>query len=221
VTGEAAVTSYAEALEGSARPAAHELKDVLGAAAWERLPAAVRARFSDSAQSVDNVGEFAVVRASSVGRLIAWACRLIGTPLAPHCGENVPAVVRVQPGKSGVEWRREYRWAQRRPSIVRSTKVVEPDGTLVEVLPAGLCMSLKVYEAAAVLHFVSQRYFFELSFPQIGCCRFILPQWLSPGTTHVEHMDLSDGWFRFSMTVTHPLFGELFHQTGCFRSSGG
>jgi hypothetical protein len=212
--------SYAEALPESIHPAAHELKDLLGAAAWARLPAAVRARFSESAQTVDYVGEFAVVRASYLGRLIALACRLIGTPVAPHSGRNVPAVVRVQPGKGGVEWRREYRWADHRPSIVRSTKVIESGGTLVEVLPAGLCMALQVYEADGVLHFLSHRYFFEFSFAQIGRWRFVLPQCLSPGTTHVEHADLANGWFRFSMTVTHPVFGELFHQTGRFRSSG-
>jgi Domain of unknown function (DUF4166) len=47
-----------------------------------------------------------------------------------------------------------------------------------------------------------------------------LPHWLTPGTTHVEHADETDGWFRFTMTVTHPLFGELFYQTGRFRAAG-
>jgi hypothetical protein len=46
-----------------------------------------------------------------------------------------------------------------------------------------------------------------------------LPAWLSPGTTHVEHADESNGWFRFTMTVTHPLFGEVFYQTGRFRAA--
>jgi hypothetical protein len=202
-------------------PAAHDLKDVLGMAAWARLPAAIQERFKDSAQTVDYSGEFEVVRASSFGRLVAWVCRLIGTPVAPHTGEKVPAIVRVQPTDRGVEWRREYLWQNRRPSIVRSTKVVESGGTLVEELPAGLCMSLKVYEAAAVLHFVSQHYYFQFSVPQIGRIHCALPHWLSPGTTHVEHADLANGWFRFTMTVRHPIFGELFHQTGCFCSSGG
>jgi hypothetical protein len=208
-------------VRGGTRPAPYGLKDVLGAAAWAMLPAAVQERFSDSAQTVDYSGEFEVVRASSLGRLIAWVCRLIGTPVAPFVGQNVPAVVRVQATDRGVEWRREYRWPDRRSSIVRSTKVIESGGTLVEELPAGLCMSLKVYEASAVLHFVSQHYYFQFSLPQIGRIRFVLPHWLSPGTVHVEHADLDGGWFRFIMTVTHPVFGELFHQTGCFRSSGG
>jgi hypothetical protein len=201
--------------------AAHDLKNVLGMEAWARLPTAVQARFSDSAQTVDYTGEFEIVRASSLGRLIAWACRLIGTPVAPHIGQDVPAVVRVRPTDRGVEWRREYRWPDRRPSIVRSTKVIESGGTLVEELSAGLCMSLKAYEAAAGLHFVSHDYYFHCSVPLLGVrVRLVLPRWLSPGTTHVEHIDLADGWFRFTMTVTHPLLGEVFHQSGCFRSSG-
>ena len=202
-------------------PAPHNLKDLLGAAAWARLPAAVRERFKDSAQVVNYSGEFEVIRASSFGLLVAWVCRLIGTPVVPHTGRNVPAVVRVQPTQAGVEWRREYRWHNRRPSIVSSTKVVESGGALVEELPAGLCMALKVYEAAAVLHFVSHHYYFQFCLPRLGRIRLVLPHWLSPGITHVEHVDLAGGWFRFTMTVTHPLFGELFHQTGCFHSSGG
>ena len=44
----------------------------------------------------------------------------------------------------------------------------------------------------------------------------MVPRLLSPGVTHVEHIDLGHGWFRFTMTVTHPLFGEVFFQTGRF-----
>jgi hypothetical protein len=31
---------------------------------------------------------------------------------------------------------------------------------------------------------------------------------------------IADGWFRFTMTVTHPFFGEMFYQTGRFRAAG-
>jgi hypothetical protein len=127
--------------------------------------------------------------------------------------------VRVRPTDRGVEWVRQYLWPDRRASIVRSTKVIA-DGTLVEELPAALCMSLKLYEASAVLHFVSQHYYFRFPLPRLGPIRLRLPDWLSPGTVHVEHADLDSGWFRFTMTVTHPVFGELFRQTGCFTSSG-
>ena len=200
----------------------HSLKDVLGQAAWIRLPQTVRVRFADAARAVDYVGEFEIVRASLLGRMIAWACQAIGTPVVPRTGNNVPAIVHVGPSGRGVEWRREYRWPGRSPCLVRSTKVIGPDGTLIEELPAQLCMSLDVYEEAGALHFVSRAYYFEVPIPGTHrCVRLALPIWLSPGTTHVEHVDEAEGWFRFTMTVTHPLFGEVFYQTGRFHASGG
>lgn len=204
----------------SSRP--HGLRDILGRAAWLRLPEAVRVRFADGAPAVDYVGEFEIVRANLLGRIIAWACQIIGTPVAPRIGSNVPAIVHVGPAGNGIEWRREYRWPNRSPSVVRSTKVIRADGALVEELPAGLCMSLHVYERAGVLHFVSRAYYFEFAILRIRRrVRLRLPMWLTPGITHVEHIDDAEGWFRFTMTVTHPFFGEVFYQTGRFRASGG
>jgi Domain of unknown function (DUF4166) len=120
---------------------------VLGFAAWTRLPEAVRVRFGDPAAAVDYVGEFDVVRASWLGRLVAFACKLLGMPVVP---------------RTGLFGRRA-------------------NGERIKVR---------------------------------------LPALLSPGTTHVEHFDEADGWFRFTMTVTHPFFGEMFYQTGRFRAAG-
>jgi hypothetical protein len=97
--------------------------------------------------------------------------------------------------------------------------VIDDDGRLIERLPAGLCMPLEVYERAGVLHFVSRGYYFDFHLPLgFGRVRWPLPRWLSPGVTHVEHIDECDGWFRFTMTVTHPFFGEMLYQTGRFRA---
>jgi hypothetical protein len=198
------------------------LKDMLGPAAWTRLPETVRSRFADLAPAVDYGGEFEVVRASLLGQIVAWACQLIGTPVVPRTGNNVPAIVHVAPSERGVEWRREYRWPGRSPCLVRSTKVIGVDGVLVEELPARLRMSLNVYEEGEALHFVSRAYYFEVAIPGTRrIVRLVLPIWLSPGVTHVEHIDGAEGWFRFTMTVTHPLFGEVFYQTGRFHALGG
>jgi uncharacterized protein DUF4166 len=203
----------------------HGLRRVLGEPAWQRLPAAVRARFGEPVVAVDYVGEFEVVRASLLGRLIATVCQLIGTPVVPRVGTRVPAIVHVGPTDEGVAWNREYRWPNTSPCLVRSTKVIDANGDLVERLPAGLCMPLNVYEQSGALHFMSRGYYFEWSLGALfgtgaGTRRRVwLPRWLSPGTTHVEHHDEAHGWFRFTMTVSHPLFGELFYQTGRFRAA--
>jgi hypothetical protein len=194
---------------------AASIETLLGEVAWRRLPAAVRARFPDPAVAVDYVGEFEIVRASPLGRLIAWFCLLLGTPVVPRTGVHIPAVVRVGPTERGVAWNREYQWPRSSVDLVRSTKVIGADGILVEELPARLCMPLDVHEAGGVLHFVSRGYYFRL-----GALRLWLPHCLSPGTTHVEHADEGSGWFRFTMTVRHPLLGELFYQTGRFCAAG-
>ena len=199
------------------------LRDVLGESAWVRLPAAVRARFSEPVQAVDYVGEFDVVRASPLGRVIAWFCQAIGTPVVPRTGRNVSAVIHVGPVSRGASWLREYRWPHGNTHRVHSTKVIGADGTLVEELPARLRMPLDVYERHGVLHFVSKGYYFDVGIRLGGATnlKIHLPWWVSPGTTHVEHIDEADGWFRFTMTVAHPIFGEVFYQTGRFRAAGG
>src|SRR6185503_10114553 len=184
---------------------AHGLQQLLGERAWQRLPQTVRVRFGEPVLAVDYVGEFETVRASLLGRLLAWVCQLIGTPVVPRTGRAIPAVVRVGPTERGVAWNREYRWPDSSRCLVRSIKVIHADGTLVEELPARLCMPLDVFERTGTLHFVSRGYYFDF-----GRIKVPLPAWLSPGSTHVEHIDEPAGWFRFTMTVTHPLFGELF-----------
>jgi len=190
----------------------HGLCEVLGAEAWNRLPEAVRDRFGDATESVSYAGAFEIVRASRLGRVIAWLGKLIGTPVAPRTGLDVEALVRVRPDAHGVAWDREYRWADGARHLVRSTKVADGYGKLIEKLPARLCMPLHTFEEGGVLHFVSRGYYFDLA----AGFRLWLPAVLSPGVTHVEHIDLAHGWFRFTMTVTHPLFGEVFFQTGRF-----
>jgi hypothetical protein len=198
--------------EGTLPGTRHGLREVLGAAAWQRLPEAVRERFADTAAAVTYAGAFEVVRASLLGRAFAWLGMLFGTPVAPRCGNDVAARVMVRPDHEGVVWTRVYEWGDGRVDHVRSTKVVTGTGALVEKLPARLSMPLHVYEAGRVLHFVSRGYYFDLGFG----LRLPLPALFAPGITHVEHIDLGHGWFRFTMTVTHPQFGELFFQTGRF-----
>lgn len=198
--------------ESAEAPARHGLRHALGADAWFRLPEAVRERFADEAAAVTYAGAFEIVRANWIGKAFAWVGVLFGTPVAPRCGNDVAARVLVRPNHAGVVWTRIYEWADGSTHNVRSTKVVSATGELIEKLPGRLSMPLHAYESGRVLHFTSRGYFFDLG---LGL-RLPLPALFSPGVTHVEHIDLGHGWFRFTMTVAHPRFGELFFQTGRF-----
>ncbi len=198
---------------GKANGRRPDFRKLLGEAAWNRLPAVVRARFGEDAHA--NTATIyqgrARVHASACGRALAHLCRLIGTPVAPLVGDDVPMLVRVYESETGVVWERRYEFPDH-PIVVRSTKQLDDDGLLVECLNAGLHMRLRVFEQQGELHFVSTGYFFRA-----GPLRFDLPEWFLPGETHVVHEDLGDGSFRFAMTTDHRWFGRMFDQDGVFH----
>ena len=214
------------ALTGIGRPAAGRRKtsrvpnfiELLGSEAWQRLPAAVQARFAPH----DLTREYHVtyqgrmhVRASWIGRCLAHMCRWMGTPVAPFVHEDVSVSVRVfdDRERTGTVWERRYHFPGRAPVTVSSTKQVEADGTLVEALGAGLRMRLKVFEHRGELHFLSTGYFFQL-----GALRIDLPAWMLPGPTLVTHVDLGDGQFLFTMHTAHPRWGQMYEQSGRFTA---
>jgi hypothetical protein len=193
-----------------APPSAPNFERLLGAAAWQRLPAAVRARFATEAHAATTIyAGTAVVRATLAGRAFAHLCRCIGTPVAPYIGEAVPMRVRVFRVDAGVVWERHYDFAGR-ACVVTSTKQTDGDA-LVEKLGAGLYMRLRTFEADGALHFASDGYFFR-----VGNIRLPLPDWFLPGGTRVLHEDLGRGEFRFTLRTQHPWFGEMFFQDGVF-----
>lgn len=190
-----------------------DFQRLLGEAAWRRLPEAVRARFGSHADSRAATYRGRMkVKASRWGRYLACLCQLIGTPVAPFEGDDVPVEVRVYDvAEGGTVWERCYDFDGRATVVVRSTKKLDDDGCLVEQLNAGLHMRLRVLEDEGALHFVSTGYFFE-----IAGLRVSLPDWFPPGRTHVVHEDCGDGRFRFTMHTEHPALGEMFFQSGIF-----
>jgi hypothetical protein len=194
-------------------PAKADIRRLIGETGWLSLPRSVRARFAAHAASAEYRGTFDEVHASFAGKLLAMCCRLLGTPVVPFTGTNVPASVNVFATRGGgTAWQRIYRFPGRKPCVVESIKRLSREGTLVEALPAGMRMALDVYARDGVLHFVSTAYYFEL-----GGLRIRLPAWLPPGITHVQHIDLGDGTFRFTMSVHHRWLGQVFWQSGRFR----
>src|SRR6266849_6140730 len=93
-------------------------RELLGELAWRRLAPAVRERFAwkpAPGAAIRYVGMMNVVRASAAGWLMAQACRLLGTPLAPYRGSDVPVTVtlRLDGDGHGIVWERLYRFAGR------------------------------------------------------------------------------------------------------------
>ena len=193
-------------------PPVLDFRRLVGEAAWSRLPLAVRERFG-----VHRIGEQIiyqgqmVVRASRLGRWLAQACRLIGTPLAPWTGEAVSMRVVVRTEARGVVWDRWYGFDGRPESLVTSRKQLGRAGELLEVARGGLGMRSDVSVEGGALHFRGKGYVWV-----VGPLVIPLPTLLTPGGAHVVHEDLGGGRFRFAMSFAHPWFGETIYQEGVF-----
>lgn len=184
-----------------------DLSALVGPAAWQRLPPAVQRRFATGHRAITYRGSMDM-RCSRLGRVLAWLVKPFKSPLVTANARGVTTTVHVQPVGAGVEWGRCFDNGVGR---VCSTKELDAAGRLQECTRGGLGMALEVFEQGGDLVFESRRYFLAL-----GGWRVVIPRLLSPGTCRVEHRDLGHGRFRFTLSMTHPLWGETFHQTGVF-----
>jgi len=184
-----------------------DLSALLGPAAWARLPAAVQRRFAAGHPAATYRGRMDM-RCSPLGRVLAWLVKPLQSPLAAANASGVSTTVRVRAEGAGVVWARHFEGGVGR---VCSTKELDAAGRLQERTRGGLGMALDVFEHDGALVFQSRRYFLD-----VGGLRLVMPALLSPGTCRVEHRDLGHGQFRFTLSMTHPVWGETFHQTGVF-----
>ena len=189
-----------------ANPAPLDLAAVLGPKSWGRLPAAVRRRFGSHDMPVSYRGRMDL-HCSRLGRVLAWLAWPLRGPLLPDCATNLPVEVTVAvDGRGGVVWSRQM---GRR--VVQSVKRAHPEEGVLERTRGGLAMALDVFEDEGSLVFQSRHYLWCL-----GAIQLRLPDWLSPGCCRVEHRDLGEGRFRFTLTMTHPRWGLTFQQVGEF-----
>lgn len=186
---------------------------------WHRLHPNVQRRFNrlpTEGEPIVYTGTMDAIKRSKAGWLFATLTKVIGNPLSPHQGRDVPMTVELttQQGKKGVYWKRTYHFKDRKPFSVTSVKK-DDKGRMMECVGGGFGMFLDVFAENGELHFLSSRYFWQL-----GSWYVPLPHWLSPGQTHVIHEDLAhshgQGVFRFSITMKHAILGTTFFQTGVF-----
>jgi Domain of unknown function (DUF4166) len=185
--------------------------------AWSELPLPIRNRFSKrlaGGKTIVYVGEILETRMSHLGRLLANATRLIGSPFPTACDAGVPSVVTVTEDmrNGGQIWTRLYARTNGFPQVIHSSKRFAGSSGLEEYVGRGVGMALTVHVEQCSLVFRSHHYFLEL----LGR-RMRLPTWLSPGNLSVTHAERGDGSFSFILDVSHPAFGALIRQHAAFR----
>lgn len=191
-------------------------RELLGDLAWRRLHPEIRERFSKKPRPGRVMcydGIMHIVELSFMGWLFAQFCRLIGTPLAPQRGYNVPMDIRLEPDQltGGVRWIRRYHFL-RGAVAVQSCKTRSGRQELTEHIGYGLSMRLHLSERCGDLYFTSHAYDLTLA-----GLRLRIPDWLTPGKTTVSHEQIRDRLFRFTLSVDHPLFGRTIYQDGYFE----
>lgn len=191
--------------------------DLLGPAAWARLPDAVRRRFGkclSGGESMTYKGQVTAMTMSRAGWLLANAARLIGAPLPYDAGSlGLPAVVVVTEdiASNGQFWIRQYGRRNGFPQVVHSSKRFAGPTGLEEYVGFGIGMALTLEARPDALLFRSDHYFV-----QVAGLRIRLPRALSPGSLTIGHHDLGRGRFRFSLRLEHPRLGVLIHQDALF-----
>jgi hypothetical protein len=191
------------------------LRRLLPDAHWQSLPAGTRRRFGAAFRphaTCCYVGEVTDAHLSTLGWLLAQACRLIGSPL-PLFATPGPAAVTVtdHQGNGGQVWARCYHRRRGFAQCVQSVKRFGGPTGLEEYLGWGLTMPLTLETRAGALIFRNAGYQVV-----IGTLRMSLPRFLHPGQLTVTHRELAGQAFTFEMTLEHPLFGVLIHQQACF-----
>ena len=194
-------------------------RNLIGEAAWARLPEAVRRRFSKRVAPGDALfyrGTVVATELSRAGGILAFLTRAIGSPLPLTKGATGPALVIVMEDErlGGQSWTRIYARPGRCPQTVHSAKRFRGPTGLEEYVGYGIGMALQVAVEDQALVFRSAHYFL-----QIGSWRARLPRLLEPGEMQITHRDEGWGTFSFRLRLTHPLLGLLVHQLAYFSDT--
>lgn len=194
-------------------------RQLLGNAAWQVLPAAIRERFSkrlEGGRTVVYVGRTTEMHMNRAGVLLAQLARIIGGPLPLSRDVDVPSVVTITEdiASGGQIWTRLYAHRNGFPQIIHSSKRFAGPTGLEEHVGFGVGMTLSLTASQTALTFESDHYFL-----QVGPLRLYLPQWLSPGHLTIGHHEIDPQRFAFTLDLAHPLFGQMIHQRAEFTEA--
>jgi hypothetical protein len=192
---------------------------LLGEEAWRSLPEAVRARFShrySEGRTVAYAGIVDEIRISLPGLVVSRLVRLLGGPLPMSRDAGVPTVVTVTEDMptGGQIWSRLFARRKGFPQVIHSAKRFSGPTGLEEVVGLNIGMALAVGVTPRGITFTSAGYFWQV----LGR-RVPVPSLLTPGDLVVTHEDGGEGTFRFTLSLVHPILGELVHQVASYREA--
>jgi hypothetical protein len=182
---------------------------------WHHLGEIVRRHYFLRAFSDDYIcvkGTMHEVWHSAVARLLIPFARIFGA-LVPYRGTEVPIEVHynAQPNDGTIHWNRVFHFAGRPPFHFRSHMEHAGGNSVIEFVRFGVGMRLKVTAEDGALVFRGEGYIWRLFGVDVP-----LPIGLILGRAYIEERPVDAQNFSMRMTLTHPLFGELFRYSGSF-----
>lgn len=200
----------------------HRFSSLIGQSNWSKLPPAIRRRFGNRVKGGASVAYQGIVTAMKMnwaGKILAHAARLIGAPLPYDLScVGMPAVVTVTEdiAGNGQFWIRQYGRKSGFPQMIHSSKRFSGPTGIEEYIGYGIGMALNVAEQDGALVFKSDHYFISVLGRHLR-----VPELIAPGKLVIEHHDLGDGAFQFSMRLDHRLLGQVLSQDAIFTDPKG
>lgn len=183
---------------------------------WKRLPQSIQTRFikwRPNRSVTLYQGRILETRFSIGGRLLSNLSGLFGQPLPKKDVSRGPAtvIVRETTGYEGQIWTRIYPRENNPPQVIQTIKRFSGKTGLEEMITASIGITLRVQVSDGQMLFQSDNYFFHILGKKI-----FMPKQLTPAMT-ITHKEAGPKRFRFTLQLSHPLFGELIYQTALFE----
>ncbi len=188
---------------------------VLGAD-WDKLGTIIKRHYFLRPFSGDYIcvkGTMHTVHHRVIAKLLIPFARVFGA-LVPFRGKDVPIEVHYSAplDKPSLHWDRVFHFAGRAPYHFRSYMIETGPHQVIEFVRFGIGMKLRVTAEDGALVFRDEGYIWRIAGIDVP-----LPMGLLMGTAYVEERPVNEDQFSMCMTLTHPLFGQLFRYDGTFE----
>lgn len=190
-------------------------QQVLGAD-WDKLGTIIKQHYFLRPFSGDYIcvkGVMQDVHHSAFAKLLIPFARIFGA-LVPYRGKDVPIEVHytAPADKASLHWDRVFHFAGRNPFHFRSYMEQTGPNQVIEFVRFGVGMQLRVTAEDGALVFRDEGYIWRIAGLDVP-----LPMGLLMGKAYVEERPVDENNFSMYMSLTHPLFGQIFRYNGTFQ----
>lgn len=182
---------------------------------WPRLGDVIRRHYFLRPFSDDRIcvkGTMHEVWHSAMAKCLIPFARIFGA-LVPYRGTDVPIEVHynTKPDDDTIHWDRVFHFAGRPAFHFLSHMQPVGGNDVIEFIRFGVGMRLKVSVDDGALVFRDEGYVWRMFGVDVP-----LPLGLLLGRAYIEERPVDAERFSMRMTLSHPLFGELFRYRGSF-----